>query len=130
MPAPMIQTSVRMLSFSRDCDGVSAVSIQMDVLACESSFIGLRRVLRNRFLLRWRSDVHIDTLVTGKPSSTKHKQRAHHKDHEDYENCYDSGARCTATIVCHLFFLLMIDAAATALKPRLFRLRVTLKLPP
>src|SRR6185369_8485540 len=43
------QTSVRMLSFSRDCDGVSAVSIQMDVLACESSFIGLRRVLRNRF---------------------------------------------------------------------------------
>src|SRR5215204_2129367 len=35
----MMQTSVRMLSRNCDCDGVFAVAIQIDVLACESSLI-------------------------------------------------------------------------------------------
>jgi hypothetical protein len=39
IPAPMMQISVRMLSFSGDGDGVFAVAIQMDVVACESSFM-------------------------------------------------------------------------------------------
>jgi hypothetical protein len=42
-------------------------------------------------------------LVATKPSPTKHEQSGYHKDHEDYENCNDSGARRTASIVCHLF---------------------------
>jgi len=58
-------------------------------------------------LLRRRPDVHINPLVTSKPPAAKYEQSADHQDHEDYENCYDSRARCTATIVCHLFFLLI-----------------------
>jgi hypothetical protein len=34
-----MQTSVRILSFNLDDDGVFAVAIQIEVLACESSFI-------------------------------------------------------------------------------------------
>src|ERR1044072_602986 len=55
-------------------------------------------------LFRRRSDVHVDLLIPAKPPASKHKQRAYHKDHEDHENCDDSGARCTAAIVCHVFF--------------------------
>src|SRR6185295_5876444 len=55
-------------------------------------------------LFRRRADVHVDPLVTSKPPPTKHEQSGYHKDHEDYENCNDSGARCTASIVCHLSF--------------------------
>jgi len=40
----MMQTSVRMLSFRGDCDGVLAVAIQMDVLACESSLIEQKQI--------------------------------------------------------------------------------------
>jgi hypothetical protein len=55
-------------------------------------------------LFRGRSNIHVDPLVAAKPPASKHKQRAYHKDHEDHENCNDSGARCTAAIVCHFSF--------------------------
>jgi hypothetical protein len=55
-------------------------------------------------LFRGRSNIHVDPLVAAKPPASKHKQRAYHKDHEDHEYCNDSGARCTAAIVCHFSF--------------------------
>jgi hypothetical protein len=55
-------------------------------------------------LFRGRADVHIDPLVATKPPPTKHEQSGYHKDHEDYENCNDSGARRTASIVSHFSF--------------------------
>src|SRR6185369_2978127 len=111
IPAPMIQTSVRIFSFSRDWDGVFAVAIQMDVVACESSFIvngiGLISPIPS-LLLRRRANVHVNLLITTKPASTKYKQRTYYKDYKDYENRHDSGACSAATIVCHSFILLII----------------------
>ena len=97
MPAPMMQTSVRTLSLKRDGDGVSAVAIQMEVLACESSLIELPPLLRRS------SDVYVDSFVTAKPATSKHKQGTDYKDHKDHQDRYHSSIRRTASIVCHIF---------------------------
>src|SRR5215210_3340648 len=123
----MMQTSVRMLSRNCDCDGVFAVAIQIDMLACESSLITIsdcqlpiadlvRRPLSRPEIGNWQSaignespslrrcsDIYVDPLVAAKPSTTKHEQCGYHKNHEDHENCYYSGVRSTTSIVSHLF---------------------------
>ena len=64
------------------------------------------RLSAAKTLLRGRADVDVDFLVAAEPAAAKYEQRAHYKNHKNYENCHDSGACSAAAIVCHLFFLL------------------------